>query len=44
MMPPNPWFIRFLDGGNAKTGAIAAIAFAIGFMMGRGDMRRGDGY
>ena len=44
MLPPNPWWLRFLDGGNARTGAVAAVAFAIGFLMGRGDHRRGDDY
>jgi hypothetical protein len=36
-MIPNPWWLRFMDGGNAKTSAIAAVAFAIGYMWGKGD-------
>lgn len=39
-MIPNPWWLRFMDGGNAKTSAIAAVAFAIGYMWGKGDKSR----
>jgi len=39
-IPPAPWFLRFIDGGNAKTSAIAAIAFTIGYMWGKGDRNK----
>jgi hypothetical protein len=44
MMPPSPWWIRLMDGGNARTYTVAAIAFAAGFMMGRNDHRKGNDY
>jgi hypothetical protein len=36
-IPPNPWFLKFLDGGNPKTYAIAAVAFIVGYLIGKGD-------
>ena len=33
-----------MDGGNARTYTVAAIAFAAGFMMGRNDHRKGNDY
>jgi hypothetical protein len=43
-MPPNPWWIRVLDGGNARASVVAAVAFVIEFIMGKGDHRRADDY
>ncbi len=36
----NRWLLRMMDGGNAKTSAIAAIAFTSGYMWGKGDRNR----
>jgi type IV secretory pathway VirB2 component (pilin) len=36
----NRWLLRMMHGGNAKTAAIAAIAFTLGYMWGKGDSNR----
>jgi hypothetical protein len=43
-IPAIPWWIRLFGDGNAKTTAIGAVCFALGVMVGRGDMKRGDNY
>jgi hypothetical protein len=35
---------HFLDGGNARTVAVAAITFVLGFLIGRGDTKGGNDY
>ena len=36
-IPIPPWWLRFLDGGNAKSAAVAGIAFTLGYLLGKGD-------
>jgi hypothetical protein len=36
----NRWLLRMMNGGNAKTASIAAIAFTLGYMWGKGDSNR----
>jgi hypothetical protein len=36
-IPIPPWWLRFLDGGNAKSAAVAGIAFTLGYLIGKGD-------
>ncbi len=43
-VPIIPWWIRLFGDGNAKTTAIAAVCFALGVMVGKGDPRKGHDY
>ena len=36
-IPVPPWWLRFLDGGNTRSAAVAGIAFTLGYFIGKGD-------
>ena len=36
-IPVPPWWLRILPGGNPQNYAVAAVAFVVGFLMGKGD-------
>jgi len=33
-IPMPPWWIKLLDGGNARSAAVGAVCFCLGYMFG----------